>query len=136
MAEELYYYQTSGGGEITAIPLDQIPSFDTTRNTPITLNTAVNYDHPNWGETIDYAPRDLNGWTTVNFSTYDPNAWATTATPVKTYGWPDNNFTFRYPSESTRHADPKPEPVDTHELDEFIDSLKVIEGESEEYDND
>lgn len=117
------YYQTNGGGEITSIPLDQIPSFDTTHNTPITLNTTVNYDHPNWGETIDYAPRDLNGWTTINYSTYDPNAWTTTATPVKTYGWPDNNFTFRYPSEST--------PVDTHELDEFIDSLKVVEGEDD-----
>ena len=144
------YYQTSGGGEITSIPLAQIPSFDTTdttRYTPITnLNTTVNYA-PNEFET-SYA----DGWTTIDYTTYDPNAWTTTATPdapylqvdgdgfvswyyngqpMEPYGWPDSNFTFRYPSESTRRADPKPEPVDTHELDEFIDSLKVAEGEDD-----
>jgi len=122
MAEELYY-QADGGGEITAIPLDQIPSFvttDTTRYTPITnLNTTINYSPNGFGTPY------TDGWTTIDYTTYDPNAWTTTATPVKTYGWPDNNFTgrFTYPSEST--------PVDTHELDEFIDSLKVIEGEDD-----
>lgn len=135
------YYQADGGGEITAIPLDQIPSFDTTRNTPITnLNATVNYAPNGFGTPY------TDGWTTINYDTYDPTAWTATATPgtpylqvdgdgfvrwyqngqpmtVKAYGWPDNNFTFRYPSEST--------PVDTHELDEFIDSLKVIEGEDD-----
>lgn len=157
MAEELYY-QSADGGEIRSIPFDQIPSFDTTRNTPITnLNTTVNYAPNGFGTPY------TDGWTTIDYTTYDPNEWATTATPppgvwtttatpdapylqvdgdgfvqwyyngqpVAPYGWPDSNFTFRYPSESTRHADPKPEPVDTHELDEFIDSLKVAEGEDD-----
>ncbi len=135
MAEEVYY-QIDGGGEIGHIPFDEILSFDTTDTTRYTSTT------PN--TTVNYAP---NGWTTINYDTYDPNAWTTTTTPYlqvdrngiarwyqngqprASYVWENSNLSFTYPDEPTRHADPKPEPVDTHELDEFIDSLKVVEND-------
>ena len=133
------YYQTSGGGEIRPISFDQIPSFDT----GINPNTTVNYTPNGWG--TPYA----DGWTTIDYTTYDPNEWATNTTPYlqvdrdgiarwyqngqpgASYVWENSNLSFTYPDEPTRHADPKPEPVDTHELDEFIDSLKVVEGEDD-----
>lgn len=162
MAEEVYY-QIDGGGEIRSISADQIPSFDTdgrvitsipsdmfdrapsdtTHHTPITLNTTINYAPNGFG--TPYA----DGWTTIDYATYDPNEWVTTTTPYlqvdrngiarwyqngqpgESYVWANSNLSFTYPDEPTRHADPKPEPVDTHELDEFIDSLKVVEGEDD-----
>lgn len=161
MAEEFYYQSADGGEiksiPFDQIPSFATTSptpitLDPTVNDDPNWAANIGYtprDLNDWVANIDYAPRDLNGWTTIDYTTYDPNEWTTTTAPYlrvdrngiarwyqngqpgEPYGWPESNFTFRYPDKSTRHADPKPEPVDTHELDEFIDSLKVVEGEDD-----